>query len=354
MKRQRLVLVGGGHAHLEVVRSLRARELDTVLLSDNPLGLYSGMVPGVLAGHFRFSQAQVDLGALCRRSGVKWRQGSVVAIDPERRCLTLASGESLVYDLLSLDVGCASSVHDMVIDPGVMVWKTRPATELISKWPVPRCHWAVVGGGVAGVELALALQHRWSNASLNGYLVCGNGLLPEMTNAVRQCVRQRLQMKGIHLLEQQYCVRCDLDGVTLSDSSRLSVGFTMLATPAVAHAWLKDSILADSDGFVPVSGELEVSGFPGHFAVGDCARFTPPLPKAGVFPVRQAPVLMQNLRAKAAGKPLQPYHPQSRFLNLISLGDRSAIAVRSRWWLRGRWVWYWKRWIDLGFVRRYQ
>src|SRR6185503_6905797 len=121
--------------------------------------------------------------------------------------------------------------------------------------------------------------------------------------------------------------------------------------------WLAASSLpTDEAGFVRVQSSLFVARCDDLFALRDCATIegAPLARKAGVYAVREGPILDANLRARLAGKPLHAYRPQRRILSLIHLGDRRALA--SKWGLVavGRWVWRWKRMLDRRFVRRYR
>jgi len=131
------------------------------------------------------------------------------------------------------------------------------------------------------------------------------------------------------------------------------------ATGAVAHAWQRDAVrrgelrVSERD-FVRIDAQLRSVSHPEIFAVGDCAAWEPPLPKAGVYAVRMGPVLTHNLRAALAGRALQSYSPQSKSLALLATGDGRAIASRGRWSAEGRWLWRWKDRIDRGFLRGFE
>ncbi len=93
---------------------------------------------------------------------------------------------------------------------------------------------------------------------------------------------------------------------------------------------------------------------PEVFAVGDCAEWAPPLPKAGVYAVRMGPVLAHNLHATLGGRALRSYAPQPRFLALLATADGRAIASRGRWSAEGHCMWRLKDHIDRGFVRSFE
>src|SRR5690606_33779204 len=125
---------------------------------------------------------------------------------------------------------------------------------------------------------------------------------------------------------------------------------------AGAPPWLREAGLAcDGEGFVRVDACLRSLSHPKVFAAGDIASFDPrPLAKAGVYAVRQAPVLFGNLRRALLGRPLRAYRPQRRFLSLLALGGKRAVGSRGDLSFRGAWVWRWKNRIDRRFMRRFE
>ena len=120
--------------------------------------------------------------------------------------------------------------------------------------------------------------------------------------------------------------------------------------------WLSGSGLAtDEAGYIAVNRHLQSISHPAVFAAGDAAAMIEtPRAKSGVMAVRQGPVLAQNLQRMAHGVSLNPFLPQREWLNLISTGEKYAVASRGRWSAEGRWVWRWKDWIDRKFMKRFE
>jgi len=362
---KRLLLVGAGHAHAQVLRAwARQPVADTELLLVSPSALapYSGMVPGWLAGTYRYEEICIDFAALARAAGARFKLGEMVALAPGQRGVTLASGQTLAYDLLSLNVG------------STLLPPQQPGTRLLSMRPLGGLHTAsealwpelaalagtqpfvvtAVGGGAAGFESLLAVLQRLRGLMparpLRGCLVSsGSTLLPGMApGAVRSAIAA-LQHAGVEL---------QLDTVWRAPMAEGS-DLLLWATGAVAHAWQRDAVrrgelrVSERD-FVRIDAQLRSVSHPEIFAVGDCAAWEPPLPKAGVYAVRMGPVLTHNLRAALAGRALQSYSPQSKSLALLATGDGRAIASRGRWSAEGRWLWRWKDRIDRGFLRGFE
>ena len=361
---KRLLLLGGGHAHVHVLHDLVRRDLpgaDVVLVSPFDDSIYSGMVPGWVAGHYALDECRIAVAALARAGGARFVRGAAAKLDSAARAVTLADGRVLSYDLLSIDTG---SVLPRDVIPGARVHglPVRPMDGFVAHLGevllAPDLHEvAVVGSGAAGVELAMALQHRLgADDRVRVSLVCGtpeplDGFAPA---TVRKTVRA-LKQRHITLLPDT-CTRILSDHVLLAQGTRLACDVAVLALGAHAPAWLRGSGLSlDGEGFISTGATLQSISHPEVFAAGDVAsRGDAPHPKSGVYAVRAGPPLAHNLRCHVAGKPLRHHHPPKRTLNLLSCGRKSAIATWGRWSLKGDWVWWWKDRIDRGFVERYR
>jgi pyridine nucleotide-disulfide oxidoreductase family protein len=353
---KRLLLVGAGHAHARVLKDWADAPLPDVqvtVVSPSALAPYSGMVPGWLAGTYRYEAICIDFAALARRAGARFVAGEVAALDPARREVTLHDGTSIGYDLLSLNIG--STLRPPAVD-GAVVLPLRPLARLReavdSTLPAlgtdasPR-ELIAVGGGAAGVECVLAmlarLRARHPAPAWSARLVTrSDDLLPGMARSAARRAHAALVRAGVR-------VHC----ATAFDAATVAAGSLLLwATGAVAHDWPRAGGLAGSArGFVAIDPALRSSSHPEVFAVGDCAEWVDPLPKAGVFAVRMGPVLSNNLRAALGHGSLRAYVPQRRYLALLATADGRAIATWGHWAAEGAWAWRWKDRIDRAFVR---
>ncbi len=378
---QRLLLVGAGHAHAEVLRQWAAAPLPGVeltLVSPLALAPYSGMVPGWLAGHYGFEDIGINFAPLAAAAGARFVLGEVAALHAAQRQVLLTSGENLAYDLLSLNAGSTLNPPPaLALRAGVRVLSLRPLGELRGAWEglqaelradsaaraaKPLCVTAV-GGGAAGVEALLAVLVRLRalqpQRAISGRLFNrAPTLLPGLARGAARALQRALTQAGVDVqLGRAF------DEAVLAADDPAQEQLLLWATGAEAHAWQAASDLALSPaGFFSVGPTLQSRSHPEVFAVGDCAEWAPPLPKAGVYAVRQGPVLAHNLRAVLLGRPLQHYEPQRQALALLALGDGRAVAARGAWsasdrWL-GRWfgraLWRWKDHIDQRFLQRYR
>lgn len=366
MGEKHLVLLGGGHAHVEVLRHLGRRPLPgwrVTLLTREILSPYSGMLPGVIAGLYRPEEALLDTRRLAAATGATLVLDEAVGLDPAARLVRRMEGPPLPYGLLSIDTGARPGAADV---PGAAehALPLKPIDRLLPRFEALRAEiaqarerrLAVVGAGAAGTEVALALKARFGAAAKVSLIAGAAGLLPGFPQAFRRRAAAALQVRGITLHEGADVAEVSRGALRLKDGADLSVDHTLWATGAEAAPWLAETGLAqDGRGFLLTDARLRCAGHDRIFAAGDVAAFAPrPLPKAGVVAVRQGPVLAHNLRAAATGGRLGRYRPQRHWLVLLSLGDGDAIGTRNGVTVQGRWVWWWKDRLDRGFMRRYQ
>jgi len=322
---KRLLLVGGGHAHAWVLRE--GVPGDVTLVTPYPHHTYSGMLPGFVAGHYKLEDIRIDVAALAARAGVRLVLGRVAAFDAANRRVRLEDGAELGYDIASLDVGSdsAAPAHALAakpFEPFMEQW--LEAKDRVGKV-------AVVGGGAAGVETAMAAAHR-TNARVALY-----SDRPMFRPGLARRIARQLARNGVELRKAAYAGE--------------AFDLVIWTAGAAALPWLRTSGLAvDERGFVLVDDTLHSVSHPEVFAAGDCATLRDAAhPKSGVYAVRHAPVLAANL-----GGAQRRYVPQRRALALISCGERYAIADWNGLSVEGAWVWRWKDRIDRRWVEGFR
>ncbi|MFO1330775.1 MAG: FAD-dependent oxidoreductase [Rubrivivax sp.] len=363
---KRVLLLGAGHAQVRVLLELARTPLpgaEVTLVTPFPYQTYSGMVPGLVAGHYTAEQCQIPLAPLVQAARVRLAPGHAVQLDAAARQVRLADGQVIGYDLLSLDTGSvmARDRIDGAREHGLFVRPIEHFVQLLDPLLVLACERVldvvVVGGGAAGVELAMALQHRLAghgDERARVALVSGDGPplfgypQPVIERGLRALARRRITVF------QERCGRIEAGALHLASGARLACDAPVIATGADAPPYLQGSGLRlDEQGFVATGPTLQSLSHPEVFAAGDVsARPDAPHPRSGVYAVRAGPVLAVNLRAAAAGGELQRWQPQARSLNLLSCGDRRAIAAWGPLSADGRWAWWWKDRIDRRFMAR--
>ncbi|CAJ0794333.1 MAG: FAD-dependent oxidoreductase [Ralstonia sp.] len=366
---KRLVLLGGGHAHVHVLTELRKKPIagwEVHLISPYPRQIYSGMLPGWIAGHYDIEQCAVRLDALTAAAGIPFHRTSGIEIDLRRNVIACEDGSQEPFDALSIDTGPQTSL-DGIVGATRNVIPIRPIEAFVAALPelasrIASHHGpfdlAVVGAGAAGVELAFAIQRRaisegWSHLRLS---LIGSSSLP--LDGVSRVARLRavrlLHRLGVGWIGGRRVTAAFKDNLTFESGPPLKVDACLAVTGASAPAWAVQSGLStDAAGFIAVEPTLQSTSHPNVFAAGDVAAYHSARPKAGVYAVRAGPVLASNLRAFCEGRTLVDWEPQERALYLVSTGGRHAIASWGKWSWSGSWVWYWKDWIDRRFVRRF-
>lgn len=384
-RRRELVLVGGGHTHVQVLRAFAMEPppgVRTTVVLDRPVAVYSGMVPGFVAGQYRADELEIDVVPLARRAGARVVLARCLGVDPRERRVLVAGRPALRYDVASFDVG--STVAGLEL-PGVAAFAlpTRPVARLVARVDELLAggglgagagteassepfQVAVVGGGAGGVELAFALRHRLGaggRAVAVTLLDSGEEILPRYPPALVRRVRRWAGRRGIEIVTGVRVAEVTRSGIALDSGATRHADLVVWVSGAVAHGILRASGLAtDARGFALVGPTLQVPEHPEIFAVGDCATLHdhPQTPKAGVYAVRQGPYLVHNLRvALGGGGTLRRYRPQRDFLTLLNLGDGEigqAHALGAKWGVsfEGRWALRLKDWIDRRFMTRFQ
>lgn len=363
-----LVLVGGGHAHALVLLQWAMQPLPQArltLISEYGTSPYSGMLPGLIAGHYTFDDVHIDLRKLCRHAGVRFIQARVCGVDSQARRVHLFGRPSIEYDVLSINTGITPELsvtgaaqYAVPVKPIANFWQRwqgiceRLQTSVIAR------KIAVVGGGAGGVELVLAMAERLRNASSRHTFLLvtrSASVLPDYPQRLQRRVHNRLNAYGITVHTAQEVITVDATGVSTTTGELIAADHVFWCTQARPPDWLANSgLTVTARGFLAVNACLQNPGNADVFAAGDCAWLTTEdLPRAGVYAVRQAPVLKENLCLHLQGLPLKPYKPQKRFLSLIACGQRDAVGARGRWNVAGHWVWYWKDHIDRRFMRMF-
>ena len=354
-----LVLVGGGHAHALVARMWAMNPLPGVrltLINPDPVAPYTGMLPGLIAGHYGRDEIMIDLVRLARFAGARLILDRVTGMDRDTRRLYLANRPPLSYDLCSFDIGITSDLPSL---PGFSEFAhaAKPLGDFATQWEsfaardLPKPHITVIGAGVGGVELALACKHRLPSANVT-LLEQGPTVLPGLGRGARSALLAHLVRADITLLTDAKPAEIAPFAVTLTNGKQLQSDFTLSVAGSRPHAWLGETGLTLHKGFLTVSNTLQSSD-PAIFAVGDCAHLGfAPRPKAGVYAVRAASVLLHNLRASLLGQTLKAFKPQRDYLKLISTGNKAAVADKWGLPLDGAWLWRWKDRIDRKFMAK--
>ena len=371
-----IVLVGGGHSHVGVLKRFGMQPAPgirlTVICRDTHTP-YSGMLPGYIAGHYSYDEVHIDLSRLARFAGARFFRDEALGLDRAAGKILCRNRPPVPYDFLSINIGSAPQMSNV---PGATehAVPVKPINGFNARWQLllerVREHAgttriAVVGGGAGGVELTLAMQYRLRNElraagrnpdELSFHLLTSDPvILPTHNASVRRAFERVLDERGVEVHCNAEVDRVSAARLQTAGGETVGADEMVWVTRAGGAPWLRETGLAlDAAGFIQVTATLQTVTDPKVFAAGDIASMiNHPLEKAGVFAVRQGPPLAQNLRRAAEGKTLEPYRPQSRWLALISTGDKYAVASRGALGFKGAWVWRWKDWIDRRFMLKF-
>ena len=369
---RRIVLVGGGHAHIQTLDHFASEPppgVRTTMVVDLPIAVYSGMVPGYVSGQYRRDEVEIDVVGLCRRADVEVVLAPAVGVDPDGQRILMEDGSSVPYDVASFDIG--STVAGLGV-PGVRehAFPTRPigrfctlveeASELIRRQiPRERVEVVVVGGGAGGVELAFTMEQRVRELGAPvrvRLLEGGPDILSTYSQSLRRRVRRQAQRRGIEIVCERRVEEVDGGSVLLPRGEKIDFDVLIWVAGSRSHdVFEKSGVATDDRGFVLIRPTLQFKDYDNLFAVGDCGTFVdfPDTPKAGVYAVRQGPFVTHNILACLRGTPLRPYKPQGDFLTLMNLGDGSAVGGKWGWSFEGDWVMKWKNRIDREFMGRF-
>ena len=371
-----LVLVGGGHTHVAVLKHFGMKPLPGVrvtLISRESNAPYSGMLPGLVAGHYTFADAHIDLGPLARFARARFLRDQVTGVDFRNKRVLCAGRPPVAFDVLSLNTGSAPGVRRVSGAEGSVV-PVKPIDGFFARWKKLRARVAsssspvsiaLVGGGAGGVELALSIRYGLARAAKAAgrpddnirieLFTDSSEVLPAYPRRMRARFARILNSDGIVVHTDHRVVRVEGRRLHFGSGSRATFDEILWVTTAGAPDWPRESGLdVDERGFIRVRDTLQTVTHPDVFAAGDIAAVEGyPRPKAGVFAVRQGMPLARNLERRLRGDSLVGFRPQREYLSLISTGRRHAVGARNGLTVSGRWVWTWKDRIDRRFIQEY-
>jgi len=356
-----IALIGGGHTNALFLRAWARTPIPDVTLrvfDPQPLVTYTGMLPGYVAGHYAFDELQIDLEALTKCAGGEFYSERVTACDTNAKTIKTANA-TYTYDVASFDIG----IHSARRGTTKQVVGVKPLTEFALQWQnfiaeqeasTTQKTIVVIGGGVAGVEVALAMAHRLRQETGVHHriiIIEQDRLLKSVAKSTQHALKRVLDTYHVTVRERTTVTNTTFNVVQLNNGEEIISDLTVLATGPQPYEWVRQTDLALTDGYISVTPTLQSSSHPDVFAVGDCAHFVErPLPKAGVYAVREAPVLYRNIRASILHLPFVSYSPQSDYLKLISLGEKNALVEKWGLSFQSRLLWQLKNHIDNTFM----
>ncbi len=365
-----LVLVGGGHAHLTVLKHLdrfTRGDRQATVISRSAYHYYSGMGPGMLSGAYRPREIRFHVRKMTEDRRGRFVEDSVVRVDPRERVLYLKRGAPVSYDVVSFNTGSTVAFDAPRATGRATAFPVKPIENLLAareavrrragRGPLTLC---VAGGGPAGIEIAASLRSlvRQEGGRAEILLVAGDRLLSHIDNRrLRACVARELGRQEVTLVEGKRLLAAADGSVALSDGSSIRADMTLLATGTRPSRLFRDSGLTTGvDGGLLVDETLRAVDHPDMFGGGDCITFAPkPLDRVGVHAVRENPILMHNLAAAVAGRTeFRKYTPQRAYLLILNMGDGRGVFFRNGLVWCGRAAFRLKDYIDRRFMKQFQ
>lgn len=371
-----LVLVGGGHSHVAVLKRFGMKPVPGVrltLICRDAHTPYSGMLPGYVAGHYDYDEAHIDLGALARFANARFYHSAVTGLDLSGKRVLCDNRPPVPFELLSINTGSTPNTS-LVQGATSNVVPVKPINNFLDRWEALSARAmsqegpvriAVVGAGAGGVEILLAIQHRLGRLraaagkpadNIEFHLFSGTEhILPTHNAKVRATFLKTLQHRNVVLHLGEPVTQVEPGILRTGAGDAIAADEILWVTAAGAPDWpAKAGLDTDAGGFIKVTDTLQSTSHPDVYAAGDVAAMVNhPRPKSGVFAVRQGKPLARNLRRALLGKQPTAFRLQSKFLSLISTGDKYAVASRGGWSVKGRTIWTWKDRIDRRFMDKF-
>ena len=375
LKIKRLILVGGGHAHLHILQQVAKQpfpHLQIYFISNSFYKTYEEMLPGYIAGHFSFAESHIDLVALANGSGIKFIHNSLKKIDSFEKVIVLDNGVKIYYDLLSLNLGSRMKLPKQIfpamaisVKPHVQFLKNldQLISEIIQKPKIYQL--AIVGAEMNALEIALAIQHRILEElykivkALESFQITiftnKNKIISQFNSRTRNIFTTLLKKKGITVYPNQTVTSVGKNSLICSNKDVFTADKVLFCTQSTSYQWLQDSNLKlDEDGFICVNDYFQSVSSADIFAVGDIMSMkNQKIYKTASSSMKQGKILYKNIRNYLEGKPLKKYTPQKFYPSLVSAGDKYAVLVGKYFSIKGCLIWNLKKILDKQILRKY-
>lgn len=356
-----LILVGGGHAHLHCLEQLNndhSKSWRVLLISASPYQYYSGMFSGYTEGVYSLNDIRIDLKKLCKKIGALFVEDAIISIDPKAKILTGADDAIYSYDAVSFDIGSQTDVPESISEHALSIKPNYRFPEQL-KHVRNAAHPVIVGGGASGVELAFSVLawRKQENLPANIALFSSTALLIGQGKRASKKIEAIATQKALSFFSGVSIKAIDDTRVTTSTNQQHPQSAVLWLTgPKSAALFRTSGLPTDTSGFLLVNEALQSVLYPDIFGAGDCitiARY-PTLAKNGVYAVRQGPILWKNLTNHLSKDQLLPFHPQKKFIAILSTGEGEAFLSYGKQLLHGKIPWKLKQRIDRKFMRRFK
>jgi NADH dehydrogenase FAD-containing subunit len=366
---KKLVLAGGGHAHMMLLANLGnivAKGHEVTVVQPSDFHYYSGMGPGMLSTFYSPDDIRFNTRFVVERQGAEFIKAKATEIDTQNNTLQTDSGTSIHYDVLSCNVG--SFVPFNKIEGSAQnIYSAKPIERLLEaqRSIIDCCNnnnsvsISVIGGGPAAVEIAGNAFHLAKTTgckNIKVHLFAGKKMMSDFSTSIQKIIRRSFQRRGISIDESAYVEKI-IDGkIVLENGQQHDADVIFLATGVKPSPIFAASAMATGpDGGLPVNSFLQSTEHANIFGGGDCIYYTPkPLAKVGVYAVRENPVLLGNILASLEGSPLKEFDPGGNYLLIFNLGEKWGALQKGPLVWGGKFSFSVKDYIDRKFMREFQ
>jgi len=363
-----LVLIGGGHAHLMTLANLNTlvtRGHRVTVIGPSEHHYYSGMGPGMLGETYTPADIRFATRQVVEKQGGTFILDAVSRIDPDRKTLTLVSGATVDYDVLSCNAG-SQVPQDQLAGPPNDIFSVKPIEKLLAAQArllelagSGRNRIGIVGGGPSAAEIAGNIHQLMQGRGLptpNVRIFSGGPFMKRFPSKVVDLVRKSLHRRGVELVEGSYVRQVSSGKIDLENGQSQQVDLIFMAVGVKpSPIFAASGLPVGPEGGLLVNRYLQSTSHQEIFGGGDCIYFQEqPLDKVGVYAVRENPVLYHNLLASLEGSALQPFAPGGDYLLIFNLGEGEGVLHKGWLTFGGRSAFMLKDYIDRKFMRRFQ
>ena len=363
-----LVLLGAGHSNIEILRSFGKKPIKNIrvtLINNSFTSTYSGMIPGYIQGIYEWDEINIDLMHLCNNFSHRFLIESVTKININQNLVHMENRPSISFDYLSINLGIQSNDKDIngAKENCIKLKPISSIKENINKLLTynkerNKNKIVIIGAGAAGVEVALAIRERLRKEYLYNDIVLlskNSKILNGFNNNAIYTAEKNLKKNNIKVLYDSEVINITKNYISLRNGSKIKCPFPVLATNAGPLELLKKSNLPlTKNGNIIINKKLLIQGKDNIFATGDIAEIIKnKTPKAGVFAVKQGKILEKNIRRAILNKNLINFIPQRTYLSIIGLSGGKALAIKSIFSCKSKYLWKIKKFIDKRFIKKY-
>jgi NADH dehydrogenase FAD-containing subunit len=217
----------------------------------------------------------------------------------------------------------------------------------------------VIGAGPAGVELAGNIWRLVNEHNRNAEIILASSrddVLPSLSEKVRSLAHESLVGRGIRIVPNFRAASMNKGSVLSQSGDTIAYDIAVLTIGIMPKQIFNTSGLETAaDGSLMVNDYLQSISHPEVFGGGDCITVKKKhLDRVGVYAVREAPVIFNNLMACLKQEPIKEFSPQQQYLLIFNLGDGNGIFVRHPIVIKAKWAFTLKDYIDRRFMSMFQ